>query len=62
MTIRPTNNGMGVIVVRRRIVGNVISKQPQAREGQVEDVNERKSSVGIESRSRVSTSETGGLG
>lgn len=40
----------------------MLSKQPQAREGQVEDVNEWKSSVGIEWLSRLSTSETGGLG
>ena len=39
-----------------------LSKQPQAREGQVEDINEWKCSVGIKSRSRVSTSVTGGLG
>lgn len=31
----------------------MFSKQPQARERQVEDVNERKSSVGIEWLSRV---------
>jgi hypothetical protein len=40
----------------------ILSKQPQAREGQVQDVNEWKSSVGIEWRSRASTSETGRLG
>lgn len=41
MTIRPTKNGMDVIVVRRWSVKMLIlSRQPQAREGQVQDVNE----------------------